>query len=503
MISILIPLYNGIEFLDQAIQSVKDQSSNEWEVIIGVNGHPANSPVFEAASKYADNKIRVVDLYDLAEKGKSAALNKMIEFALYEYIAILDADDVWHSYKLEAQIPFLKQGYDVVGTQCVYFGDHGGSPTIPIGDISQVDFFKGNPIINSSSVIKKELCWWDGSLNLEDYDLWLRLRKQNKRFYNCMEYLVKHRIHNTSSFNSKGNGNRVPELLEKHRKNQSNKYRIRIFSAFCDSTNCKLVYERLCQTDLMSNYGPDKDIYITDGDDYTHAILMNCPFVDLNIPKKNVAGLAFEPPQFLKVSQDFAKYAEKYVGQYFIGYSTGLPPTFVPKYSFMWHLTPPRREPIKDRLMSIMVSQKTEAPGHLYRHELVRAILATDLDIHIYGRGCQFYQGDSRVKGGFENDDEPHERYHFHICIENFQTETYTSEKYTNTVLWGTTPIYWGARTTLFPENTIVLSGDVIKDIALIRNIVNNPEQYKRPFNQTEVRRRLNLLQNLDEIFLS
>ena len=171
------------------------------------------------------------------------------------------------------------------------------------------------------------------------------------------------------------------------------------------------------------------------------------------------------------------------------------------EYSFMWHLTPPRREPIKDRLMSIMVSQKTEAPGHLYRHELVRAILATDLDIHIYGRGCQFYQGDPRVKGGFENDDEPHERYHFHICIENFQTETYTSEKYTNTVLWGTTPIYWGSKITLFPENTIVLSGDVIKDIALIRNVVNNPEQYKRPFNQTEVRRRLNLLQNLDEIF--
>ena len=60
----------------------------------------------------------------------------------------------------------------------------------------------------------------------------------------------------------------------------STKYRIRIFSAFCDSENCKSVYERLCQTDLMPNYGADKDIYITDGDDYTHAILMNCPIVN-------------------------------------------------------------------------------------------------------------------------------------------------------------------------------------------------------------------------------
>ena len=57
-------------------------------------------------------------------------------------------------------------GYDVVGTQCLYFGNYGGSPAIPVGDISQVDFFIFNPIINSSSVIKKDLCWWDGSLNL-------------------------------------------------------------------------------------------------------------------------------------------------------------------------------------------------------------------------------------------------------------------------------------------------------------------------------------------------
>ena len=77
-----------------------------------------------------------------------------------------------------------------------------------------------NPIINSSSIVKKELCWWDVSFDgIEDYDLWLRLRNQNKRFYNSPAYLVKHRIHYSSSFNFNGNSNRVPELLEKHRNN--------------------------------------------------------------------------------------------------------------------------------------------------------------------------------------------------------------------------------------------------------------------------------------------
>ena len=280
-------------------------------------------------------------------------------------------------------------------------------------------------------------------------------------------------------------------------------YRIKVFSSFCDSENCKSVYERLCETDKMDNYGPDKDIYIVDDDSYTHAIIMNTATPLLTIPKENVVGLAFEPTPFLAPSfnSDFMKFAQKHIGKYFIGDSAGLPHPFINKYAFMWHITPPKREPIKDRSMSIMVSQKLDAPGHKYRHGLVRAILASDLDIDIYGRGCQYYsQDDRRVKGKF-NDDEPYERYHFHICIENFSLPEYTSEKYTNTVLWGTTPIYLGAKNPIFPEDTIVLSGKLIEDLNLLRNILQTPEKYKRSFSQENIRPKLNLLKNLDQLF--
>ena len=72
-----------------------------------------------------------------------------------------------------------------------------------------------HPIINSSAIIKKELCYWNNN-GIEDYDLWLRLRKQNKKFYNCSEILVKHRIHKKSAFNSKGHKNLVDPLLKSH-----------------------------------------------------------------------------------------------------------------------------------------------------------------------------------------------------------------------------------------------------------------------------------------------
>lgn len=280
-------------------------------------------------------------------------------------------------------------------------------------------------------------------------------------------------------------------------------YRIRIFSSFCDSENCKSVYERLCEVDTMDNYGPDKDIYIVgEGEPFTHAVLMNTAMPSLTIPKENVVGLAFEPPQFLlnSSSEPFIEYVKNNVSKYFIGSSDGLPSVFIERYSYMWHITPPKNLYQKTDWMSIMVSDKTQAPGHIYRHQLVQAILKTRYPIDIYGRGCKYYNNDTRLKGEFTND-EPYQRYHFHICIENFQTETYTSEKYTNAILWGSTPIYWGAKNPLFPEITIKLSGNLTNDMALIANIIYQPVKYKRYFSQADIRPKINLLKNLDSIF--
>jgi hypothetical protein len=139
----------------------------------------------------------------------------MIRHCKYDYIALLDVDDIWHAKKLEVQSHMLNN-YDIIGSNCVWFGERPGIiPTIPIGDISNFDFALVNPIINSSCIIRKELCHWNEN-GVEDYDLWLRLRKLGKRFFNCKEILVKHRIHNASAFNSKGNDNKVDNLLVSH-----------------------------------------------------------------------------------------------------------------------------------------------------------------------------------------------------------------------------------------------------------------------------------------------
>lgn len=210
MISILMPIYNGVKYIDDSVQSVIAQKYKKWELIIGINGHYDNSGVYKMAKLYeSGEQIKVIDLHPI--RGKANALNEMLKIAKYDHIAILDVDDIWTENKLECQVPFLKT-YDVVGSQCVYFQEKVGQPNIPTGDIGTFDFKLYNPIINSSVVVKKKLCNWNEN-GLEDYDLWLRLKNEGKRFYNCQEILVKHRIHSESAFNAKGNNNLVKNIV--------------------------------------------------------------------------------------------------------------------------------------------------------------------------------------------------------------------------------------------------------------------------------------------------
>lgn len=203
MISILMPVYNGIEYIEESVSSIINQTFPDWELIIGVNGHPEGSEVFKAASKYCSTKITVLDFPEL--KGKSVTLNKLITYAKYDSICLLDVDDKWEPEKLMNQVPYIDR-YDVIGTNCQYIGDSDVIPRLYFGELSENNFLEINTIINSSCMINRrgrEIYWdreWDG---VEDYDLWIRLVKYGWKFFNIKTVLVKHRIHSTSFFNTK------------------------------------------------------------------------------------------------------------------------------------------------------------------------------------------------------------------------------------------------------------------------------------------------------------
>ena len=217
--SILIPLYNGLEFLAETLQSIRAQTFQRFEILIGVNGWPSNSEVYQKALLFQTATCKVMDLP--ACNGKAEALNALVKEARGPWIALCDADDLWVPEKLKIQYDCIHHfpQFDVFGSMAEYFGEMSGNPAIPIGDLSSENFFNGNPLLHSATVLRKSLAEWNGENRiLEDYELWIRLRYQKRvKLLNIPYVLMKHRIHKTSHFNNR-NAEAVPGLLERLRK---------------------------------------------------------------------------------------------------------------------------------------------------------------------------------------------------------------------------------------------------------------------------------------------
>ena len=278
--------------------------------------------------------------------------------------------------------------------------------------------------------------------------------------------------------------------------------RVKIFSDFCGSKGAKEVYERLCDAENLDFYGKDKQVWITEDDDYTHAIIMNKAMPVLKIPKKNVVGLAFEPFEILRITHEFVEYAQQYIGKYFIGDKRGLPEPFIEHFGYMWYSNPKRDIVTKTKLMSIVVSEKHWAPGHAYRHTLIEKIIEANLPIDIYGKGSMKYAHKSNnVKGEF-NDAEPYEDYMYSICIENFTSNHYFSEKIMSPLLHNCMPIYLGCKQIHeYFDDILLLSGNINDDIQLFVEIFKCAGLfYRKTYTEKNINT-VSLLNNIHKIF--
>jgi glycosyltransferase involved in cell wall biosynthesis len=97
MFSVIIPVYNGEKFIDNAIESVFSQTNSDWEIIVVNDG--SSDKTQEILEKYrSHSKIRIINQEN---SGVSVARNNGFKESKGEYIAFLDADDVWHNNHLE------------------------------------------------------------------------------------------------------------------------------------------------------------------------------------------------------------------------------------------------------------------------------------------------------------------------------------------------------------------------------------------------------------------
>lgn len=109
LVSIITPIFNAGNFLEEAIQSVIAQSYDCWELLLIDDGSTDESTAIAQcyAQRYPD-KVRYLEHEGHQNKGKSTSRNLGISHARGEYIAFLDADDVFLPKKLEQQVAVLE-----------------------------------------------------------------------------------------------------------------------------------------------------------------------------------------------------------------------------------------------------------------------------------------------------------------------------------------------------------------------------------------------------------
>lgn len=115
LVSVVIPAYNEAETISRAIDSALAQTVDEIEVIVVDDG--SDDRTSAVVDRYDAESIRLVRHPE--NEGVSSARNTGIEYARGEYVAFLDADDVWDERKIEKQLAYLSEkSEEWVGCYC-------------------------------------------------------------------------------------------------------------------------------------------------------------------------------------------------------------------------------------------------------------------------------------------------------------------------------------------------------------------------------------------------
>lgn len=206
-ISVIIPVLNGEETLEETLNSLKAQTYKDFEVIIKNDGSTDNTN--NIIEKYLDN-MRIKIIQTKESEGVATSLNKCIISSDSEFIARIDADDIAHPKRLLNQLKKFEENkeLDVCGTDMAVFHTNEANEKIIQYTLahSRIDsqiktaFIQTCAISHPSVLIKRnyfeEIGLYNNNLDYaEDYDLWCRGALYGKNFTNAGEVLTYYRKH--------------------------------------------------------------------------------------------------------------------------------------------------------------------------------------------------------------------------------------------------------------------------------------------------------------------
>lgn len=200
-ISVVMSVYNGEKYLKQAIESILNQSFEDFEFIIINDGSTDKSLEILNEFQQKDERIKIVSREN---KGLIYSLNEGVKLAQGEYIARMDADDVSTPNRLEKQLKYAQEkGLIVCGTWAKGIDSLGNKVKDmnypPSADKVKIYTLLHNPFIHSSVLFRKDIFEKVGGYkarfkHVEDYELWTRIVFKYKTD-NISENLLEYRLH--------------------------------------------------------------------------------------------------------------------------------------------------------------------------------------------------------------------------------------------------------------------------------------------------------------------
>jgi glycosyltransferase involved in cell wall biosynthesis len=200
-ISVLMPVYNSEESLHKAIESIRNQTFTDWELVIVDDASTDATASIAEEKASADARIRVIR--NRENKGLPACLNLAFTKSSGMLIARMDADDCSLETRFAVQYDFLCQrpSIDVLGTAAwiVDFNDArtGISRRRETHDEIVAAIYRENPFIHPSVMMRRRFLETLGGYNEsfrrgQDHDLWLR-GYRNFRYHNLQAPLLEYR----------------------------------------------------------------------------------------------------------------------------------------------------------------------------------------------------------------------------------------------------------------------------------------------------------------------
>lgn len=218
-VTVVIPAYNAMRYLPETMETVLNQTYTDFEVLVINDGSTDDTPKWVDELSKKEPKVRMVSQ---ANQGLAGARSAGVIHARGEYIAYIDADDLWESTKLAKQVQCLEENPEVA---LVYtwtaLADERGNPTgrVVASDaegyvwekLTEMNFVccGSTPMIRRSCFDEVGLFALDVSPS-DDWDMWLRLAAKYP-FKVIKEPLIYYRQHSNNS------SRKCQHILETHR----------------------------------------------------------------------------------------------------------------------------------------------------------------------------------------------------------------------------------------------------------------------------------------------